>query len=197
MSPTWTPTHMASGKKKRPAKPRRRRRRITKRGAALTVFYEAIGLFCLALAYTLQGIALLVVGLLSALVGALTAWHDTHPSPTLAAPSGSRPRTANPGGNAKNGGGGRKPGTAVICTQTGMPTDKCTGNHKHAMSTAGVRRYRKKGVARIGDPYGTKTTSGAQPSQPVSTKKKTRTPHIPTTNNAQPPPAGERMRRVL
>lgn len=188
----WTPDRMASGRKKA-TKAKRRRRKATPHGKALTVFWEVGGTSLLGLAYLMQAEALLISGLVSMAVGAVGYWFDTHPNNTVSAPAGSPARTAQPPKTQRSGGGSRKPGTAVICTQSGLPTDQCKGNHMHVMSQGGLDRYRRRhNVKRIGDPYGTKADKRSTASTAAA-----KTPKVPTTNNARPLPPGERMRRVV
>lgn len=181
----------ASGKQKKaaPVTPKRprRRRKMSPAGKALLAFWEGGGLILLGCANLFQMSAMVWVGATSIALGAATAWVDTHRDGAVPAPAAARPKSAKPPKTKGSGGRGGQPGTAtVICTQTGVPVDKCTAGHKHAMTAEGVRRFKQ--AKRIGDPYGKATN------KPVSTAKQ---PKVPTTNNAKPTPVGEPMRRVL
>lgn len=189
----------ASGKRK-PApggapKRRRRFRLKTRKQGLVAALYAVITLAALTVALVTQLTLMIVVTVLSGLItaaAAVSAIGEPDPVPARTAP---KPRSANPRGSADSGRSGRQPGTAaVICTQTGVPTERCTAGHKHAMTAAGVARYRKKwGTTKIGDPYG--KGSGKPSTQKVKVVKE---PRVPTTSNAKPirPAAGEVMRRV-
>lgn len=197
MSPVWTPPTMASGKKKAtPAKRKRgkrKRRKSTPAGNALTIMWGCIGLGMLGLAYAMEAEMWVVGTAVSWLIGAVSYWVDTRPNATVPPPAGSPGRTAKPPKNAGSGGGSRKPGTAVICTQSGLPTDQCKGNHMHVMSQGGLQRYGKKhGVKQIGDPYGTKADKRSTASTAGAKQQR-----VPMTNNAKPQPSGTRMKRVV
>jgi hypothetical protein len=184
----------ASGEQKKaaPAAPKRRRRRrkMSPAGRALLAFWEGGGLILLGCAQLFEMSALVFAGVTSMALGAVGAWVDTHRDGAVPAPTAARPKSAKPPKTKGSGGGGSRPGTAtVICTQTGVPVDKCTAGHKHAMTAEGVRRFKQ--CKRVGDPYGKATT------KPVSTPKQPKQPRVPTTNTAKPIPVGEPMRRVL
>ena len=187
----------ASGKRKpvpgvAPKKRRRFRLKSRKQGL-LAALYAVITLAVLVVALVTQMTLMIVVAVLSGLVTALAAVSaigEPDPVPARVAPAR---RSANPRGTAEAGRSPRQPGTAaVICTQTGVPTDQCTAGHKHAMTDAGVARYRKRwGTQKIGDPYGGRVKTAKKPAKVKETR-------VPTTNNAKPvrAPAGEVMRRV-
>jgi hypothetical protein len=190
----------ASGKRKPPPggkkKPRRRFRLKSRRQGVIAAVWAVITLLLLISALLTQAMLYVVLVIVSSLVTALASFAaigEPDPVPARTAPT---PRSANPRGTADSGGSRRQPGTAaVICTQTGVPTDKCTASHKHAMTAAGVARYRKKyGTKKIGDPYGGGVTR--KPAKPKA--KTTKEPRVPTTSNAKPyrPGVGEVMRRV-
>lgn len=186
----------ASGKTKPPPtakpKPRRRRRKMTSWGKAIATFWAASGLFALGFAYFFEATGAAFAAAGSMALSAVTVWADTHRDGAVPAPNAARPKSQKPPVSKRSGGRGGQPGTSgVICTQTGVPVEKCTAGHKHAMTAEGVRRFKQ--AKRIGDPYGkaapkvstTKTPAAARPRQP----------RVPTTNNARPIPVGEHMHR--
>lgn len=172
-------------------KPRRRRRKMSSWGKALTTFWAGSGLFALGFAYFYEAAGWAFAAAGAAALGAATVYFETRHPGAVPTPNVSRPNSAKPAKTKRSGRGGGKPGTSgVVCTQTGVPVEQCTAGHKHAMTAEGVRRFKQ--CKRIGDPYG-KATGQVSTVKPPRSKR----PGVPTTNNAKPIPVGEPMRRVL
>jgi hypothetical protein len=160
-------------------------------GKALLTFWEGGGLILLGCSQIFELSALIFVGATSMALGAVTAWAETHRDGAVPTPNAARPKSQKPPVSKGSGRRGGQPGTSgVICTQTGVPVEKCTAGHKHAMTAEGVRRFKQ--AKRIGDPYG-KATPKVATAKPTSTPE----PRVPTTSRAKPIPVGEPMRRVL